>query len=122
MHRVKHLGGLINQRDRRSDRCVLLALAHCLLGRAANPHARLVDIFHQRHKAATNVLIRQRHNGLADRHTASLDQRSATRRHTEDVGVLPRTRVGIQKAGEVCVHTSIKHFAPRCRQRIGRIA
>ena len=121
MHCVQNFSCLLKHCQRSSDRHIGLAFANLLLRRAANSHAGLRHVVYKRHQRPGGLLVGQRHNGLAQRHAAGLNQRSAAGRDAEDVGVLSRSGIRQQEAGEVGVHACIKKLTPRGCNRVGSV-
>ena len=122
VNRIQHLGGLFNHGQRGANGGVRTALAHLQLRSATHAHSRLAHVLYQRHQRAGRFLVGQRHNRIADLLAPSLDLCAAPWRDAEDVGVLARTDIADQEAGEVGVHASIQQLPPRGGDRVGGVA
>ena len=59
---------------------------------------------------------------MIDRQAARLHKSATTRRHAEDIRVLPGAGICHEKAREVRVHAGIEQLTPRCRDRIRGVA
>ena len=115
---VHDLRRLLDHGKGRADRGVCPALPDLLLRRSADPHAGHRHVGDEGHQSGGGLLVRQGHDGLTERHAASLDQSASAGRDAEDVGILTSAGVGQQEAGEVGVHARIQQLAPRCRDGV----
>ena len=119
---IENLGGLIDHGDCGADRSIRPTFAHGCFGCAAKAHACLGHVLDEGHQCLRWFFVWQRHDGLIDWHAACLHQRSASRRHAEDVRVLSCASVGIQKSREVGIHSRIQQLSLCGGDGVGRVA